>query len=796
MIKKYFTLAWRTLIQNKTYSFLNLFGLTIGLTASMLILLFVHQELGYDRFYPDADRIYRTAMDFNTGGRATPTAITMTPLGPTAADRFPEVESYSRVGKTWMAQLFKWGDKEFYETHLMLADTGFFETFGYQLLAGDPESALRRPYSLVLTQSLARKYFGDENPVGKLINVNSNQEYTVTGIMEDIPENSHLKFDGLMSFTTLYDIRGAEDMNRWTGNINYYTYFKLKPGTDAAAFEGKLNELVDEYAGEQMRQVGGSIRIYLMPVTAIHLHSRFRYEAEPGGQLSYVYVFLAIAFLILLVSVINYTNLATARSIRRIREVGLRKVMGAGRANLVLQFITEALILSMAAFLISFFLVEWLLPLFGHLVNRNLSFSPFVQYQLFLTFLGIALLVGLVSGSYPAWFSSSFSPAGILKMEMFRGGHSNRFRNTLVVAQFFISLCLVISTLLVYRQLRYLTGKELGFNQEQVVAIPIRTPDTQSKYPGYKERLEKIPGVKIVSASQNYLGRSFSFNSFREASAPEEETNVVSTIDVDKDFVDTYEMEILQGRNFRTDEENEARSVLVNEALVKKMGWKEPVGQQIAFLGEPGYEVIGVVRDFNFSSLRNEVEPVLILHRTDRFAYLNIRLLPGQIQPAMASIEKAWKEIDPDHPVDYIFVDQAFDKLYDQDRRLGGIFVFFSVLAVLCALLGLYSLVAYAAEQRTREIGVRKVMGSTISGILALFTREFLILVGLSTLLAWPAVYFLIRKWLSGFAYQAGISIWPFLAGTFLVLVLTAVVVSSRSFLAASANPAESLRHE
>ncbi|MGC9472224.1 MAG: ABC transporter permease [Bacteroidales bacterium] len=796
MILNYITITWRNLIRNKSYALLNILGLTTGMTAAMLILLFVYQELSYDRYYPQAENIYRATMDFNMRGISNRMAITPTPLGPALKENYPEVASYCRISPTWNPVLMEYGEKKFYESSIVYADSGFFKTFGYELIAGDEENALKTINSLVMTRSLARKYFGEENPVGKTLRLNTSREYTVTGLMEDVPVNSHLRFDALASFATLYDIRGVNNMDYWTGNINYFNYFRLVPGTDPELFGKKMNDLTKEHTEEFLQNIGGSMRVFIQPVTRIHLHSDFQFDMGQAGSMIYVYVFLAIALLILLVAVINYTNLATAQSIRRMREVGLRKVMGAHRKYLIGQFLSESVFITLMAFVVSMFLVEWLLPFFGNLVNRNLSMSPGTHPLLFTGFLGMAVVVGIVSGFYPALYATAWSPAGILKMEMFSKGSSHRFRNLLVVSQFFISIALIVSTIFIYRQLQYMSEKELGFNREQVVVVPLRSAELRENYPTLKDRMEKLPGVVSTSVSQNYLGRSFSFNAFREKSAGDDQTQIVANIDVDKDFFKTFHMEIVEGRGFRSDDGPEEKSVVVNETLVKKMGWEKPLGKQLVFNDDDGYVVVGVVKDFHITSLRQSLEPVLITHRKNRYQYINIRLHPGMIKQTMQEIDKIWKETEPEYPLDYRFIDQSFNDLYEQEQRLGGIFVFFSLLAVLSALVGLYSLVAYSVEQRTREIAIRRVMGAGIPAILRLFSREFLSMVALSTILAWPAVYFFIRKWLEGFAYQTPLKVWPFLAGAALVMALTVLVVILRSYGAASANPANSLRHE
>lgn len=796
MFRNYILITFRNFIRQKWYSIINLLGLTAGLTAAMLILVFVIHEFSYDRFHQQPENIYRVITNINMGGREQTFALSQTPLGPELNRKYPEFASYTRIHRSWNSILISKNGSKFYEKNIISADSSFFETFNFKIIQGNPEKMLTRPYTMVLTESMANKYFPNSNAMGKVLTVNNNKDYEITGIIEDPPSNSHFTFDGISSFATLYQGGREKWMDSWIGNINYYTYLKTNGSKSVPELEKLINQTVLEKAGQSFEDYGFSLSAKLQSITDIHLHSDFEHEIEPQGDIKYVYIFIAIGIFILVIASINFMNLSTARSAKRAQEVGIRKVVGSKRSLLIFQFLGESQIYSILSFVLAIFLTIYLLPFFGHIMNRELLFSFQNDFTLVLLFFFISVLVGLLSGFYPAFYLSRFKPTKVLKGELTQGKSGASFRNILVVAQFSISIILIISTLTVYNQLSYIQNKKLGYDKESIIIAPLRITSLQDKISTIKSQVENIPGVIKTSASQNYFGNSFSGNAYRFEGMADNETLLMSYIEVDYDFFDLYKMQFMKGRGFSEEFGTDEKSVVMNEAAAKLSGVDNILNSTVWAPDSTEYKVIGIVKDFHFQSLRQSIEPVMILPVENNLSYLSIKVQNNTIAETIDRLEQKWQEIDNSRPFDYFFLDEKIDHYYQQESRLGKMYLYFSVLAIFIALLGLFGLSAYMTEQKYKEIGVRKVFGASINSIVLKLSRNFLKLVLISNILAWPISYLLMKKWLENFAYKEGIAWWTFAFAALLSLGIAFITVSIQSYRAAATNPAESLQNE
>ncbi len=678
---------------------------------------------------------------------------------------------------------------------MLYADSGFLSCFDFKILNGNPEDLLRLPYTMVLTRETARRYFGDQDPVGQVLSLNNQQDFTVTGIIESPPANSHFRFDMLCSFVTLYE-NPAGSMDVWTGNINYYLYVRGTPETSAEDINRYMDELLQIHAGKSLDEMGIGLIPRTIPITRIHLHSHTLGELETNSNIQYVRIFSAIILFLLLIASINYMNLSTARSVHRAREVGIKKVAGVSRGTLMWQFLGESVLLCLITFLLSLILIELLLPAFNILMGKELEFSISGNTDVFLMFLALVILLGLVSGSYPALFLSSFKASSVLKGMPGTGISSRLFRNILVIIQFSLAVILIISSLVVLRQVDYIRNKNLGFSKEHLLVVPLRSSELRKDYRTLKEELGKLPYVLDVSASQNYPGATFSGNGYRFPDEGSDEEKLFASIDVDEDFMTTYRMEIIQGRNFSSDHATDDMALLINEETCRILGWDDPLGKDVVFNGTPGYKIIGVVKDFYFTSLHQEILPVIISYRDHRFQYLTLRIVPENIQQTVRSLQQVWTGIDPDRPFDFFFLDETFENLYKNETRMKGIFGFFTLLAILIALLGLYGLSAFLTEQKTKEIGIRKVMGASVAGVTSLLSWNFLRIVLLANVLGLPAGYLVMNRWLQDYAYHTNMPAWIFILAVIISVAIALLTVFYHALRSSLANPADSLRYE
>ena len=795
MIKNLLLVALRNFKRDKWYSLLNILGLTIGITFGLFLIFYIKDELSYDRYHEKADRIFRVNSIIKEADRDTMRwAIAPFPMGPALAKDYPEVEESVRFvnsGRT----MFKNGGLRLYEDKVFFADSNVFRVFTYPFIEGNPQTALKEPNTVVLSQSSAIKFFGtNKSYVGKTLENVNGKVYKVTGVMKDVPKNSHFIFNILASRSSL----PADFANNW-GNFDYFTYVLLKPGTTAAVFDNKMKPMYDKYLASIFAQYNIKIKFEAQPITSIHLHSNTANEPEETGSMSYIYIFSAVAFFMLLIACINYMNLTTARSARRAKEIGIRKVTGSNKTQLVLQFLIESALTALVALLLSIGLIALFLPMFNTLAGKYISFGTLFRPDTILILLAVVVFVGIVGGSYPAFYLSKFNPVDVLKGSLSKGSSNVNLRKALVVIQFSISMIMLICTWVVYGQLRYLRNKDLGFDKAQVMtASAVTDRDIQSAVLSFKNEMRNNPQVLSVSAASSVPGQGNSFNLFSVQTKDGYVDKGVDVYAIDEDYIKTLGIKLAKGRNF-SGLPDTLHGMLVNEKMVQEFGWGDnPLGKRVKFPGDTSgnyLEVVGVVKDFNQKSLYNPITPLILLYRPNT-NLIQLKLSTANISSAITRIENTWKKIFPDIPFQYTFLDQDFDSQYAADQKRGKIFTAFSILTILITCLGLLGLIAFTTEQRQKEISIRKVMGANVGQIVPLITKNFVVLVGLSCIVAFPVAWYFMAKWLKIFPYNTGLSIMPFILSVLVVLLITMLTVIFHTVRAAVANPVKALRSE
>ncbi len=810
VFKNYLKVAFRNLLRQKGYSFINVAGLAIGIACCILILLYVQDELSYDRQPAHADRTYRITLEGSVGGNDFNMAISCAPIGPTLTTEMPEVEQYARI-RNFGFPVLRYKDKVFSEERFYAADSTFLEVFAVALIQGDPKTALTKPNNLVLTRSMAEKYFGDEDPLGKSINADNRRDWLVTGVIEDAPVNSHIHYDFLGSLTTYEDSRQPF----WISN-NYYTYIVVRDGVTLAELSDKLPAIVRKYAEPQILQAtgitfdqliesGGKYSYHLQPLTDIHLRSDLDYEAEPNGNAATVTIFGVIALAILLIACINFMNLATARSSNRGKEVGIRKTLGSNRTQLVRQFLAEAVFTTCLAVVAAMLLVYLLLPHFNQLSGKELTLDSFMSPIVVLRLLGLAAVVGLIAGSYPAFFLAAFQPVKVLKGVRTQSGEgrSANLRTGLVVFQFTISIVLIIGTIVVNNQLDFIQNRKLGFNKEQVVIVH-KTDDIGKQVYPFMEELRKNANIIDASNSTTLPGLPFSGNVHQRAGASGEDSHLIFEMRSDYDFAETYQIKMAAGRYFSRAWSTDSSAIVLNQAAVQTFGLTDdPIGQEISAMGRTTeesehFKVVGVMEDFHFESLHQKIRPMAIKlhHRGGLGRYVSVRVAPGHIQETVAAIEETWGKFAGSQAFEHTFFDRDFARLYDAETQTRKILTLFSMLAVVVACLGLFGLASFTTEQRTKEIGIRKALGASVAAVIALLSRQFIKWVLVASAIAWLIAGFAMRSWLQNFAYHTNLEPWSFVIAAIGALVIALLTVSYQTIRAALMNPVDSLRYE
>ncbi len=797
MLKNYLKIALRNLLRHKGYSFINIAGLAVGITCCLLILLFVQDELSYDRYHEKAERIYRLIVENQAEGRVFNNALSSAPMVPALLRDYPEIESAVRLYPVDASVLVSHEDKRFYEERFFYADAAVFEVFTFPLVKGDPNTALVEPNTVVLTEAMAHKYFGEEDPLGKILKLNLERDYLVTGVIKNVPNNSHLHFDFLASFQSLDSILG-EALQSWTYNP-FFSYLLLPREYPYRELDQKIASLFEKNIGEQLQSLGWRLRPMLQPLTDAHLHPLGNEHGAPG-DIRYVYIFSAIALFILVIACINFMNLATARSEMRAREVGMRKVLGSQQRQLVLQFLGESVLMALIAMLIAIVLIELLLPSFNAVANRELAIDYRNNWPFVASLLALTLFVGVLAGSYPAFFLSAIKPLEVFKSRTATGLRSFLSRKVLVVFQFGASIILMIGTVVVYSQLDYMRNKKLGFDQEQVVVVPIKDAGLLEQRQTLKHTFLQNPAISHVTFTSRYPGIGTWGTVARRIDRPEVQVTDMKVLLTDFDFIETLNIAVLAGRSFsEAMDAGPTRAVILNETAARALGWNTPaeaVGQTINALGNRSGTIIGVVKDFHFQTLHMGMQPLLLTPVADQYGYAMMRISAHDMGGTLENIKSAWAGFAPQWPFDYLFLDQNFDKLYRAEQRLGKIFGAFGGIAIFIACLGLFGLASFTAGRRTREIGIRKVLGATASGIVHLLSREFVKLVLVANVIAWPVAYVVMNKWLQDFAYRIELGCWVFALAGGVALLIALATVSTQAIKAALANPVEALRYE
>ncbi len=810
MLKSYLKIAWRNLWKNKTFSVINIAGLSVGLACFILIALYVTDEISYDRYNTKADRIYRINSDIRFCGTDINLAVCILPMGATLKKDYPQVEQYTRIYASSGSKLIKKGDVFINEDRVAHADSTFFDVFTLPAISGNTQTALNEPNTVVITESSAKKYFSTADAVGKTLETNDNNStvYKVTAVIKDVPRNSHFNFDFIFSM---------DNVDYGWGNYlshNFQTYILLKPGTDYKAFEQNFVRVIDKYilpqakqfmqvsSMDEFRKTGNKLEYSLMPLTDIHLRSERFPELGINSSIQYVYIFSAVAIFILLLACVNFMNLSTARSANRAKEVGIRKVLGTEKKSLISQFLTESTLMVFIGLLLAVALVWMFVGYFNNISGKSLSIATLFQpgYLLFLVLLPI--VVGAMAGVYPAFFLSSFRPIVVLKGKINKGFSRNYFRSSLVVFQFFTSIVLIIGTIVVFRQLNYIQNKKIGFNKDQVIVIN-GTGALGNNADAFKNEVGKMSGVRTASFA-GYLpvsNSSRSDNTFSTEAVMNEKNGFNMQVwNIDYDYIPTMGMEMLKGRNFSPDFSGDSTGLIINEATAKVIGYNDPIGKKLySSDGNAGnntvYTIIGVVKNFNFESLRQNIGPLCFRLGYNKWATA-FKVSATDIQALIKNIESKWKVMAPGMPFSYQFLDEAFDSMYRAEQRVGKVALSFAVLAILIACLGLFGLATYMAEQRTKEIGVRKVLGATVGNITTLLSKDFIKLVLIAAVLAFPVAWWAMNKWLQDFAFRIDIGWWIFVVAAVIALLIALLTVSSQAVKAALSNPVKSLRTE
>lgn len=813
MIRNYIKIAFRNLTKNKGYTIINILGLAFGLTCTLFISIFVYNEISFDKFHKNSELIYRVSVKGAMAGNDLNMAVTSTPMAEALVNEFPEITKVTRILQT-EGRLVEYGDKQFNETakDFFFADSTFFEVFSFPFINGDPKTSLDNPYSIVLTETTAKKYFGDDDPIGKNLSIeNDTTLYQVTGVIEDIPANSHFHFSLMGSFHSLNRSRNIS----WLSH-GVYTYVLTVPEINEESFRTNINGLVDKYVGPEIQQVlgvtmeqfseqGNSFGYFIQNLEDIHLHSDLQYELEQNGNPSYVYIFSVLGFIILLVACINFMNLATARSSKRAREVGIRKVSGSLKKHLIYQFLVESTVISFFSLIIAIGLVVLLMPYFNNLIDSNLVFNPFNSIILVIVLAGLAISVGLLAGFYPAFVLASVKPLQVLKGKLQSGAKGSKLRSILVVVQFACTIVIMLGTFIVFNQLNYMQTKNLGFDKKNTLVIK-RADALNNQIEAFKQELSGNSNIISVGNSVHIPGMIFNNNAHFLEGRSFNDIYLLMQTAVSYEFLEVMEMEMAEGRFFSIDYPTDSFAVVINESTVKSLGIEDPVGKRFMFPGRTPEDpiryqtIIGVVKDFHFQSMHENINPVIIeFMRGNYGGFVLIRIEGDNEQEVIQFVENTWKNFVKNNPIEYVWLEDDFDKIFKPEKQTSKILLVFSFFSIFISCLGLFGLISFTTSQRTNEIGIRKTLGSSVGQVVIMLFRETAILLTISTILAIPS-YFIFEKWLQNFAfgikYGPGIFAVYLLFFALLTLLISLLTVSYQSVKSANINPADALRHE
>ena len=804
MLRNHLKIAYRNFIRNKLYSFINVFGLAIGLSICMIISLWVLRELSYDRFHEKANRIYRVERELFRDNLYQRWPITGGLYKQALIDDFPEIENAVRFWRREFA--IKDHKNDIHRKETFAVDNSIFKIFDFPLEEGDEETALADPMSVVLTRDNAVMFFGTEDAVGKSLSFEwegAPVDFKVTGILEEVPENSHIHFDMLISIASSPE----EDFADWRSNY-LYTYVLISENTPVSQLEEKLKTFVTQrlepHYGDLLIQNRGKgihelLKMHLFPIVDIHLHPSINWEVEAGGSISSVFIFSSIAFLILIIACLNFVNLSTARASKRAKEVSLRKTVGADKSQLRVQFIQESVLLAFVSFALAVIMSSLFVQAYNSIFAENLSLSVFLQLKNLIILMGTTFVIGISAGLYPAYYLTRFEPVEVMKGVPLSGSRKSVFRRNLVVVQFSISIILIIGMLTVYKQMRYIQTRSIGFDKENVVILPVRSQQIAQNYDSFRNELKMIPQVESVSASSEVPADTHYSNSYYNRLDSDEPVSLYLFFS-DYDYVDTYQMEILAGRAFSRDFSTDKQgTIILNESAAKRFGWtpEEAAGKELEGPYSDGNaRVVGVVKNFNYKSLRRDVEPMAIILDPEYIRAISVRIAPGGIERTLSHIQDKWKNAFPGEQFEYGFMDDRVNQLYTREKKMQKIFVIFSSLSVLVACLGLLGLVSFTSEVRTKEIGIHKVLGASTGSVILLLSRDFVRWIVIANIVAWPLAWFMMNRWLQNFAYRAKIGWAVFVLAGFVTVLLAVLTFLFQTLRAACAKPANSLRYE
>jgi putative ABC transport system permease protein len=807
MIKNYIKTAIRSLLKNKGFTTINVLGLSLGLATCLLIVFYVFDEISYDQYNANTDRIYRLNTDIKFGGNESSYAVSPAPAATALKSSFPEIEQVTRFRDRGGFKVKK-GTQNIQEDHMVYADPTIFNVFTLSMISGDPNTALKEPRSIVITETIAKKYFSSTNVVGKALIFDDHTQYKVTGVIKDIPKQSHFNFDFFIAMAGLDESKETI----WFNN-NFNTYILLKKGADASKLNAKLPNFMHAQAGPQLQSIlhltfdafeksGNYFRLNITPLKDIHLKSNRVAELAANGNLQYVYIFSAIAIFILLIACVNFMNLSTARSTNRAREVGVRKVLGSPRKYLIAQFLTESIIVTLIGAIIGVFMAWAFLPLFNQMAGKELIVTPQIVSWLLPVLFAMVIIIGCMAGSYPALFLSGFQPIEVLKGKLAAGFKGGRLRGFLVVFQFSISIFLIIGTMVIYNQLKYIQGVDLGYNRDHIMVIQ-NVDALNSKGKIFQQEIKQMAGVQNASLTNALpTGGYGNSSSFFKTPVPDQKNAILPQVwPIDADYIPTLGMKILKGRNFSREMLTDSTGIIINQTAANMLGFADPIDQKIyrPLDGElktlKEYHIVGVVKDFNFKSLRENITPMLLVYEENNGA-LSIRFKSTNIPLLIAGVKNKWAVLAPNQQFSYSFMDKDFDRLYRTEQRIGTIFIAFTSFAIIIACLGLFGLAAYATEQRTKEIGIRKVLGASLSGIVSMLSVDFIKLVVIAIVISSPLAWWAMNKWLQGFAYRMDVQWWVFVLAGAGAIMIAFITISFQSIKAALTNPVKSLRSE
>lgn len=806
MIKALLKHSWRSLNKQKGYTFINVLGLSIGIACSLIITLFVIHQLSYDQYHENKDRLYRLTLDGKIGEQELIVSSTASIIGPTMLDEFPEVENYNRLN-IFGENILKDGDRIFTFKDFAETDSTFFDIFSIPLSQGDPKTVLNEPYTMVLSESTAKTIFGDEDPINKTLKLNTgNTAYRITGIMADFPENTHFNANVLTSFMTNQRSRDTE----WLNN-SFETYVLLKPNASPQTVNAKFAGMIEKYIGPRVLELfgatledffstGNRYNFYLQPITQIHLDPTINHEAKPATDPKYLWIFGSIAILIIVIASINFMNLSTAQATKRAKEVGIKKASGSSRWNLIRQFLTDSTLISFFSLVLAIVIVLFVLPVFNNLLNAKVSLAIFSNWYTIPGLIAFALLIGILAGAYPAFYLSSFNPNAVLRGKVRDGLKNGKLRSVLVSVQFLISIILIIGTMVMYRQLQYMINKDLGFNKDKLLVIH-SVSSIGDKTKTFKDELLKLPGIASVSASTAVPGHNNNNNGYM-IEGRSSETFLMQTNWVDYDFFKTYQIGLNDGRFFDEEYSTDPQACIVNAQTIEEFGIDDISSVRFMVTDQDQQltpiPIIGVSDNFHFRSLHNRIDPYIMRFKTDglNFGYVSVKFSASATAETINRIEDIWKEFAANNPLQYFFMDNDFSEMYKVERQNAQLSVVFAILGIFIAALGLFGLTSFTIEQRTKEVGVRKALGASGGSIFYLISKEIIVLVCISTVLAWPLIYFVANNWLQNYYYRIDLRIMEFVLGFIVAISIALITISYKTFQSLRINPALTLRYE